>query len=69
LRLLRHMSVREAIRHTLRVSGHRLYANPSDWSRAKGKAAKHSLVESVEWLLSISLKQTSPQEIGHEQTR
>jgi hypothetical protein len=40
LRLLRHMSVREAARHTTGVLGRSLYAHPSDWSRAKGEAAK-----------------------------
>jgi hypothetical protein len=40
LRLLRCMTTREAIQHTARTLGQPLYANPSDWSRAKGKAGK-----------------------------
>ena len=41
LRLVRHMSAREAIRYTVRKSGQALYANPSGWSRAKREAAKN----------------------------
>jgi hypothetical protein len=46
LRLLRHMSAREAIRLTMRVLGRPLYAHPSRWSRAKREATK--IIESFD---------------------